>query len=122
LKKSKRSRSKKGHIDLPFVASVYEGPNHDDHSQAPSKTPDFKDYQVKGTFNAISGKFQGDSKGPVDRDARLMNHYFDVDKYQQQMAEVTKKKKKPVKGTKKFWKDRKEKKRRAKLIAEYLAD
>jgi len=120
IEKEQEESVKKGHIDVPFVASVYEGPKED---LAPSKLPEFKNYAVKGTFNALSGKFQSDaSKGPVDRDARLMSHYFDQDAYQEQMANVTKKKKKPVKGTKKFWKERKEKKRRAKLIAEYLAD
>jgi hypothetical protein len=54
-----------------------------------------------------------------------MSNYFDYEKYADQMSSVSKdkaNKKKKVKGTKKFWKDRKEKKRRAKLVAEFLAD
>jgi len=96
------------------------------------KNPKFQDYAVKGTFNSQTGKFQKDEGGthfeqkgiPHDRDARMMAHYFDMNQYQQHMNAVAgdKKKKKPVKGTKKFWKERKEKKRRAKLVAEYLAD
>jgi len=119
IEKEQEESVKKGHIDLPFVASMYEAPKDD---SAQPKGPDFKNYAVKGSFNSLSGKFQGDGKGPVDRDARMMSHYFDHDAYQEQMAAISKKKKKPVKGTKKFWKERKEKKRRAKLIAEYLAD
>jgi len=118
IEKDQEEMVKKGHIELPFVASVYEAPK----DEPASKMPDFKNYAVKGSFNALSGKFQGDGKGPVDRDHRMMSHYFDLDAYQEHMAGVSKKKKKPVKGTKKFWKERKEKKRRAKLIAEYLAD
>jgi len=94
--------------------------------------PKYETYVVTGGFNPLTGKFQKDdssshfaSKGlPADRDTRMMAHYFDYNQYAQQMAAAAQepKKKKQVKGSKKFWKDRKEKKKRAKLLAEYLAD
>jgi len=107
--------------------------NSDDPSSTPSEPTKYETYVVTGGFNPITGRFQKDdsnayyaSKGlPSDRDTRMMAHYFDYNQYAQQMAAAAaqeSKKKKQVKGSKKFWKDRKEKKRRAKLIAEYLAD
>jgi uncharacterized short protein YbdD (DUF466 family) len=91
------------------------------------------DLTFLGGFNPITGTYQTDApssyyaaKGlSADRDVRMMSNYFDYDKYSEEMASVSKdkaNKKKKVKGTKKFWKDRKEKKRRAKLVADYLAD
>lgn len=58
-----------------------------------------------------------------DRDFRMMSYYFDHEAYQAQIAAA--KAAAPVKrfkGTKKFWKDRKEAKRRAKLLADLKAD
>jgi len=103
-----------------------------DEGSTPSEPIKYETYVVTGGFNPITGRFQKDdsssyfaSKGlPSDRDSRMMAHYFDYNQYAQQMAAAAQepKKKKQVKGSKKFWKDRKEKKRRAKIIAEYLAD
>jgi len=127
IEKEQEDQVKQGNIEVPMVPTYYE-PNKDEEHQPPLKNPKFQEYAVKGTFNSLTGKFQSgegffEGKGlPVDRDARMMAHYFDFSQYQQQMQAAEKKKKKPVKGTKKFWKERKEKKRRAKLVAEYLAD
>ncbi|PRP89123.1 hypothetical protein PROFUN_01843 [Planoprotostelium fungivorum] len=92
----------------------------------------YEDYAVKGTFNT-RGKFATiDSSGyygaqgvPSDKDLKMMSEYFDMSQYQAQKqaaAETGEKKRKQVKGSKKFWKERKDAKRKAKLIAEYLAD
>jgi len=131
IEKEQEEQVKQGHIEVPMVPTYYE-PNKDEEHPAPLKNPKYQDYAVKGTFNSLTGKFQKEEGGtyfeqkgiPGDRDARMMAHYFDMNQYQQHMNAVAaeKKKKKPVKGTKKFWKERKEKKRRAKLVAEYLAD
>jgi len=126
IEKEQEELVKQGHIEVPMVPSYYE-PKDDGEHPPPSKAGKFEDYTVKGTFNTASGKLQNDQgvsrpTGPIDREARMMSKYFDFDKYQQEMAENKKKKNKPVKGSKKFWKERKEKKRRAKLVAEWLAD
>lgn len=114
-------------VEIPAVNYSTE-----ETSQASTDAPKYETYVVTGGFNPITGKFQKDdssshfaSKGlPADRDSRMMAHYFDYNQYAQQMAAAAQepKKKKQVKGSKKFWKDRKEKKKRAKLLAEYLAD
>jgi len=131
IEKEQEEQVKQGNIEVPMVPTYYE-PNKDEEHPVPLKNPKFQDYAVKGTFNITTGKFQKEDssfleqKGvPTDRDSRLLHHYIDMNQYQQQMNALSaegKKKKKPVKGTKKFWKERKEKKRRAKLVAEYLAD
>ncbi len=91
----------------------------------------YQDYTVFGTFNPITGKFQSVDnptyyglKGlPADKDQRMMGHFFNYDLYASQMnSEKDKKKKVKVKGTKKFWKARKEEKKRRKAVAEYLKD
>jgi len=126
IEKEQEEAVKQGVIETPMVPTYYETNKDDDESHPPLKSSKFEDYAVRGTFNSSSGKFQsGDGpnfKGPIDRDSRMLAHYFDFEKYQQQVNATDKKKKKPQKGTKKFWKERKEKKRRAKLVAEYLAD
>jgi len=125
IEKEQEELVKKGHIEVPMVPNVYEP---EDESQPPLKTPKFEEYAIKGSFNVQTGKYQIENhfeeKGlPVDRESRMMDRYFDFNQYQQQMQNsAEKKKKKPVKGTKKFWKERKEKKRRAKQVAEWLAD
>lgn len=86
-------------------------------------------YSNLGGFN-LGGKFQVDAINKaqiVDRDQRMMSYYFDNEKYQAQMnaqknSEDLSKKKKQIKGSKKFWKERKERKKKAKLIASFLAD
>jgi len=96
----------------------------------PINPVDYKEYAVQGGFNPLSGKFQAQDAGayftskgiPSDRDQRMMAHYFDFETYQQQMNANKDKKNKAPKMSKKFWKERKEKKKRAKLLAEYLAD
>jgi len=90
------------------------------------------DYTVVGSFSSLSGKFQARdtdshfaSKGlPSDRALRMMSHYFDYDKYQEQMnaAKAAGVKKKKVKGTKEFWKKRKDAKKHKKMLAEYLKE
>jgi len=123
-----------------IVPSFYEPPMVPNYSeqelppQLPGVKMDNRAYSVSGNFNPTTGKFQKEdntshfaSKGlSMDRESRMMSHYFDLDQYQQQMQAAkdveSGKKKKLVKGTKKFWKERKEKKKRAKLVAEYLAD
>jgi hypothetical protein len=125
IEKEQEDLVKQGHIEIPLVPTFYEKAEEElDTTAQPLQTPDFKNYAVKGSFNALTGKFQGaDGKGPSDRESKMMSHYFDHEAYQRQMQEAAAaKKKKIVKGTKKFWKERKEKKKRAKLIAEYLAD
>jgi len=127
IEKEQEELVKQGHIEVPMVPNYYE-PKEDGSGEPPAKTTKYQEYSATGTFNSASGKFQGDQAlptrptGPVDRDASMMSKFFDFDKYQGQMADLKKKKAKPVKGTKKFWKERKEKKRRAKLVAEWLAD
>jgi hypothetical protein len=121
IEKEQEELITKGQIEVP----VFEPPKED------TAEDQYDEYTVVGGFNPLSGKFQKDdnaayygSKGlPADREQRMMSHYFDYQQYQLQMQAVgDKKKKKLVKGTKKFWKERKEKKKRAKLLAEYLAD
>jgi hypothetical protein len=96
----------------------------------------YQDYSVVGSFNPMTGNYQipdvsmpmqVNARGsPVDKDARLMSHYFDYERYAAQMnaakEDKKKSKQKQVKGSKKFWKARKEEKRRKKLIAEYKKD
>jgi len=124
IEKEHEELVKQGHIEVPMVPTVYEP---EDENQAPTKVPKFEEYKVKGTFNVKTGKYQSENyfeaKGlPVDRDARMLSHYIDMNKYQQDINSNDKKKKKPVKGSKKFWKERKEKKRRAKQVAEWLSE
>ena len=55
----------------------------------------YKDYNIAGAFSSTTGRFTpqdmaGDNywatKGiPNDRAGRMMNHYFDMDSYQEQM-------------------------------------
>jgi len=133
IEKEQDEQVRLGHIEVPMVPTHYE-PNKDEDVMMhppPLKSAKFQEYSVKGSFNALSGKYQSDEATPFltvkgiapDREGRMMAYYFDHNQYQQQMQNSQAgKKKKPVKGTKKFWKERKEKKRRAKLVAEYLAD
>jgi len=128
IEKEQEESVKQGHIEVPMVPSYYE-PKEDGSGEPPAKANKYQEYSATGNFNSASGKFQNGDQGlvprptgPVDRDASMMSKFFDYDKYQNQMADTKKKKPKPVKGTKKFWKERKEKKRRAKLVAEWLAD
>lgn len=121
---------RKGHFETYYPSSTSTGPNDEEDQSAANE----EEYQV-GTLNPATGKYETEEmprtniklmpkNGHVDRDARMMAHYFDFDQYQNQMRDATgaKKQKKLVKGSKKFWKERKEKKKRAKLVAEYLAD
>jgi len=123
-----------GHVEIPLVPTYYEEPQPElslPHPP-PLQIPDFHEYSVAGGFNPLNGKFQKDdsaayftNKGiPSDKDFRMMSNYFDHEQYQimQQQAKGQPTDDKKKKGTKKFWKERKEKKKRAKLIAEYLAD
>jgi len=120
----------------PLNFFLSETTNHEiQQPNALGNATTMEDYKIVGSFNPLSGKFQKEdglshfsSKGlPSDRDMRMMSHYFDYEKYQEQMnaAKVDKEgkgKKKKIKGTKKFWKEHKEKKKRRKMLAEYLAD
>lgn len=120
IEKEQDELVRKGHIEVPMVPTYFEGKEEE---PAAADSAKFDEYSVKGTFNTRTGTFTTEPGGPIDREARMMSKYFDYNQYQSQMVNGSQdKKKKPVKGTKKFWKERKEKKKRAKLLAEYLAD
>jgi len=126
IEREQEEMMRRGHLEVPLVPSYYEErmeePKEDDQKKD-------KQYVVVGSFNAMNGKFQEGNEFelrgmPSDKDARMMSYYFDLNAYQtaKQQATDEKKKRKLQKGTKKFWKERKEKKKHAKMIAEYLAD
>eukprot|EP01114_Cavostelium_apophysatum_P005015 TRINITY_DN1554_c0_g1_i1.p1 TRINITY_DN1554_c0_g1~~TRINITY_DN1554_c0_g1_i1.p1 ORF type:complete len:231 (+),score=75.55 TRINITY_DN1554_c0_g1_i1:94-786(+) len=119
VEKEQEKSFQAGHIEVPMVPVNYE------------PRANYQDYTVTGGFNPVTGKFQNQdgnayftSRGiPSDKDYRMMSHYFDHDQYQNlHSQEEIEKRKTLVKGSKKFWKERKEKKKRAKLVADYLAD
>eukprot|EP01118_Nematostelium_gracile_P017724 TRINITY_DN7669_c0_g1_i2.p1 TRINITY_DN7669_c0_g1~~TRINITY_DN7669_c0_g1_i2.p1 ORF type:complete len:212 (-),score=69.78 TRINITY_DN7669_c0_g1_i2:22-657(-) len=104
---------KSGLIEVPIAPTFLEEEEVESRGE---------DYAVTGTFNSKTGRFSSDV-GPLDKDAKHMSKYFDHEQYQANNTfQDPSKRKKPVKGTKKFWKERKEKKKKAKLLADYLAD
>jgi len=128
IEKEQEDQMKKGSYEIEVgSAFVEEVPQ----TGLPGPEVDFQDYSVAGGFNQRTGKFQKtpgnpywtSKKLPSDRDERMVSNYMDPEEYQKQKNQEAKdKKKKLAKGTKKFWKERKEKKRKAKLLADLMAD
>jgi hypothetical protein len=121
IEKEQDEIQRKGLVEVPL-------PTYYDEPPPPPKQ--FEEYVVTGTFNPLTGRFQKDDTNSYfaargiasDKDLRMMGNYFDVDRYQTEMLQGSGDAPKQVKGSKKFWKERKEKKKRAKLVAEYLKD
>lgn len=106
-----------GHTEVPLVNNFYEEPIH-----KTGQTPDLG--VLPATKLHLRDSYFASKGLHGDRDMRMMSHYFDYNQYskEQEKNKEDGPKKKIVKGSKKFWKERKEKKRRLKLVKAILED
>eukprot|EP01124_Arcella_intermedia_P015755 TRINITY_DN2232_c0_g1_i1.p1 TRINITY_DN2232_c0_g1~~TRINITY_DN2232_c0_g1_i1.p1 ORF type:complete len:188 (-),score=47.85 TRINITY_DN2232_c0_g1_i1:50-613(-) len=118
----------------PYYQDFLYDPSYDNQpppppkpqQQAPVPPPvsDTGSYSQAAYFTKLNGRFSVDqmthwrTKGlPMDKDGRMMSHYFDVDAYQEQMRNAPPpKKKKVTKSMIKYFQKRKEDKKRRRVL------